>query len=268
MATDFQLLDNLLNTNPINDFINISKDNCPHNNTMTEGSITMCIDCGFEIKKSNIDCIKKEGKTSYDPTRCYMRRIDDRSIYKDVIGMGFSEEIINIANNLYEQVTNGKVSRGKSRKAIIFACIFHAYKMNGMPQSCESLIDTFGLNKKVGLKGFKHVNLYAPKNSPIRKTTIDTTTIIEEILNKFNVSTKNKKEVYDMYDKIKNNSIIVIRSRPNSVASSLVYIWAHRKGMNIHIKDFARETNLSELTISKISKEIEAILNKLEGTSN
>ena len=39
--------------------------------------------------------------------------------------MGFSDRIIEKANRIYDDVANGKIYRGNSRKAIIFACIFH-----------------------------------------------------------------------------------------------------------------------------------------------
>ena len=43
--------------------------------------------------------------------------------------MGFSDKIISKANKLYDEVTSGNIYRGNSRKAIVFACIFHAYKL-------------------------------------------------------------------------------------------------------------------------------------------
>ena len=61
---------------------------------------------------------------------------------------------------------------------------------------------------------------------------------------------------------IKNKSSIINRSRPQSVASSLIYFFLCKiKGANnVNIKDFVKKVKLSELTINKIVKEIESII--------
>jgi transcription initiation factor TFIIIB Brf1 subunit/transcription initiation factor TFIIB len=63
---------------------------------------------------------------------------------------------------------------------------------------------------------------------------------------------------------VKNRSSNLNRARPNSIASAIIYYWITKKNINITLKEFAKKTNLSEITISKISKEISTILKKLE----
>jgi transcription initiation factor TFIIIB Brf1 subunit/transcription initiation factor TFIIB len=152
--------------------INDLKDNieCIHKNISNENSIVLCIDCGKELEKSIFQDKEwryygqSDNKRSSDPNRVHIRKIDDRSIYKDVENMGFSEKIISIANQLYIQVTKGQIFRGNSRKAIVFACVFHSFKLQGKPQTHENLIKIFGLSRKTSLKGLKHVNLNVPKD--------------------------------------------------------------------------------------------------------
>ena len=75
---------------------------------------------------------------------CFSRENKRKTIsYKDVENMGFSDKVVSLANDLYSQVTKEKIYRGNSRKAIVFACIFHAYKIMGKPQSCENLQSVF-----------------------------------------------------------------------------------------------------------------------------
>ena len=137
----------------------INNDTCNHNSILEENGIKVCTDCGIEITR-DITYDKEwryygasDTRHISDPNRCHARKSDERTIYKDVEGLGFSDKIIVKANELYEEVTNKKIYRGNSRKAIIFACIFHAYKIEGNPQSCESLVDIFNLDRKIGLKG-------------------------------------------------------------------------------------------------------------------
>lgn len=239
---------------------------CYHINIISEKGVNVCVDCGEEVQ-DNITHDKEwryygqgDTKHSSDPNRVQMRKIEERSIFKDVENLGFSENIIAKANKIYSQVTQGKIFRGNSRKAIVFACVFHAYKMNGKPQSHERLIQIFNLNRKTGLKGLKYVNLYAPKESKIRTTYITPKNLVNELMLKFSATDEQVSEVNLLYEKIKNKSSRLNRSRPQSVASGLVYYWICKKGKDISLKEFAKKVVLSELTINKIAKEITDVL--------
>ena len=107
-----------------------SQEKCTHDNIIFENGTKLCEDCGIEINRDI--CYDKEWRYygaadtrhNTDPNRCYIRKSEERTIYKDVDNMGFSDKIVSKANKLYEEVTSGKIYRGNSRKAIIFACIF------------------------------------------------------------------------------------------------------------------------------------------------
>ena len=245
-------------------------DSCPHLNMAIEKGVDVCTDCGEEITKK-IHNTKEwvyygqsDTRHSSDPNRVQIRKSDERNIYKDVENMGFSDKIISEANKIYFQVTKGQIFRGNSRKAIVFACIFHAYKMSGKPQSHEKLIHVFNLNRKTGLKGLKHVNLYAPKDSNIRTTYITPINLVEEIMEKFSATEDQKKEVVKLYHQIKNKSSRLNRSRPQSVASGLVYFWICSKQKDISLKQFTKKVSLSELTVNKIAKEISEVIGSPE----
>jgi transcription initiation factor TFIIIB Brf1 subunit/transcription initiation factor TFIIB len=241
---------------------------CAHINVETEKNIIVCEDCGEEVEKQIQN--EKEwryysqstNKNSSDPNRVQIRKSDERNIFKDVENMGFSDKIINEANKMYFQVNQEQIFRGDSRKSIVFACIFHSYKISGKPQSHEKLINVFNLSRKSGLKGLKHVSLHAPKNSNIRTTYITPVNLVEEIMEKFSATEDQKKEVIELYNKIKNKSSKLNRSRPQSVASGLVYFWVCMTKKDISLKQFTKKVSLSELTINKISKEIEYLVGK------
>lgn len=239
---------------------------CQHANMTNEKGIDVCMDCGEEITKK-IQHTKEwryygqtDSRHLSDPNRVQIRKSEERSIYKDVENMGFSDKIVSEANKIYFQVTQGQIFRGNSRKSIVFACIFHAYKLSGKPQSHEKLIHVFNLNRKTGLKGLKHVNLHAPKNSNIRTTYITPINLVEEIMDKFSATKEQKREVIKLYYKIKNKSSRLNRSRPQSVASGIVYYWICEQKKEISLKQFTKKVELSELTINKIAKEIAEVL--------
>ena len=239
---------------------------CNHGDVIVENGICTCIECGEEIKRdiSNEKEWRYYGaadkKSSSDPNRVQVRRIDEKSIFKDVEMMGFSDKIVSLANDIYMQVTHGKIRRGYSRKSIIFACIFYSFKLCNQPQSSDRLIQIFTLSRKSGLNGLKIVNESMPKDSEIHTTYITPINIIEEIMAKFSAKPDQKREAIAIYEKTKNKSSKLNRSRPQSIASGIVYHWVKLNNIHVTLKEFAEKVNLSELTITKITKEIEDIL--------
>lgn len=239
---------------------------CQHKNVTTESGTVLCFDCGKELEKTIFQDKEwryygvADSRRSSDPNRVHIRKVDDRSIYKDVENMGFSDKIIHLANQIYLQVTKGQILRGNSRKSVVFACIFHSFKIKENAQTHDKLIKIFNLNKKTALKGLKYVSLNAPKDSLIHTTYITPENIIEDIMDKFNAKDDQKKEVIDIYNKIQNKSSKINRSRPQSIAAGIVYFWISYKNIDIPIKNFAKKVELSELTIIKISKIISEVL--------
>ena len=259
---DFDLFDDFLQEKTI---VNIL--DCAHNNKTENGYISLCVDCGQEISK-NVSKDKEwryygqsDSKHSADPNRCQLRRVEEeKNIYKDVEGMGFKDSIIMVANGKYLEVTQDKIHRGNTRKAIIFACIFLALKESGNPQSCEPLITIFNIDRKTGLRGLKIVNLGISKKSTIPNTHITPANLVSAIMNEFSASLEQKQEVIDLYNKIKGKSTKINRSRPQSVAAGLTYFWIRINKKPITLKEFSEKAKLSELTVTKVSKEIANIL--------
>jgi len=263
----FQILKDI-NTSEY-DFFKINhpkKTQCIHNNYAFENSSKICTDCGIVIEK-DISYEKEwryygmlDTKHNSDPNRCNIRKTEDKSIFKDVDKLGFSDKIVIYANSLYEQVTHHKIYRGNIRKGIIFACIFQAYKYYQNPQSCEHLIEIFEINRKIALKGLKYVNLNISKTSEFSGFQIQTEHLIKEIMLKFNATEKKIQEILEIYDLIKNKSLLLNRSRSQSVACGLVRYYIQKKNPEISMDYFRSKVNLSELTINKIVKEITRIL--------
>ena len=133
--------------------------NCLHSDIIDENGLTICMDCGEEINR-NISNDKEwryygryDTKHNSDPTRVHQRKTEERTIFKDVENMGFSDKIVSHANNIYTQVTKGKIVRGYSRKSIVFSCIYYAYKLSDKPQTHDYLINIFQIDKKNALHG-------------------------------------------------------------------------------------------------------------------
>ena len=244
----------------------VNKENklCNHLNTVKEGYIILCSNCGEELEKNNFR--NKEWKNyeaghNVDPYRCHLRKNIERSIHGDVVNMGFNDKIIYMANQLYMNVTQGKIKRGISRKSIVFACMFQAHSISDIKPDFENFIKRFNLKRNSALKGVKYVNIKIPKDFYETYTYTTPLYYIKEIMDVFNAQDYQIQESYDIYNKIKNKSLMLNGSKARSIASGIVYYWLCKNNKDISIKEFIKRVDLSELTIKKMAKEIERIDN-------
>ena len=238
---------------------------CMHSQHVVEHGIAMCFDCGSEL--SDRVEVSQPGDRPFfglghtaDPTHCKSRKPSDRTIFGDVHTMDIDGPIVQTANNMYLSACKNKVHRGTYRRAIIFACVFHAYKAHGVPRSYESLIDMFEINRTKALKGLKFMNEHAPTNSPIRTRYITPADLIREFMEFFHARPEEQQSVMRVYDQVHNRSAMLNRSRPQSVAAGIIWFYVKNSGKRISMRDFTRKVKLSELTVNKIAKEVKRIL--------
>lgn len=257
---DFSLFDELNNDSSKK----IKKKECPHKNINDKNNC--CEDCGLELSKT-IHFNKEwryyghfDNRNINDPTRCHVRKSEDKTIYKDISNLSLPDNIIKEANSLYQHVVKDRIYRGNTRKSIIFACIFYAYKKIGNPQSCDMLTSLFNLDRRDGLKGLKIVSLNSDSTMIKKSTYITPINIINEIMTQFDASPQDKQSVIDLYEQIKGKSEILSRARPQSVAAGLIRYYIIKNDRDISMEDFREKVNLSDLTINRIVREITNII--------
>lgn len=238
---------------------------CLHKNSTTNNGVEICSDCGIEIyKELSLEPEwrfygENDSKHSSDPSRCHVRKVDEKNIFKDIEKYDFSIDISRETNISYLEVTKGQIRRGNFRKSIIFTCSFNAFKNQGNPQNPEELREKFGLTKKEASRGltFYNLNKNDKKKKPIY---ISPVSFIPRVMQKFNANENHIAKVTELYNKINNRSLILNRSNPQSVISGLVYYYFKLIGGNINCPKFSKMVKLSDITISRISKNISEIL--------
>lgn len=261
-SQNFLIMDKLLE----NYKTNIVKQKCCHNDTITKDNIIVCIDCG-ECLKTIITHDREwsfygnsDNKKLSDPNRVQIRKSEDKSINKDVKNMGFPSEIINKAYKIYLDGSNGKICRGVSRKGLIFASIYHAYNNSENPQTPESLIDIFGITKKEALKGLKDLKINSSNTSSIHNSFTSIENHISTVMEQFSSTTEQLENVIGIYRSIKNKSSELNRSKPHSLAVSVIYFWIKQNNIKMDLTKFSKKTNLSENTINRNIKEIKRVI--------
>tara|TARA_B100001027_G_C16261407_1_gene329638 strand:- start:13 stop:822 length:810 start_codon:yes stop_codon:yes gene_type:complete len=241
---------------------------CEHLNLINDMKTIVCRDCGMQLSK-NCSFEKEwryygssDTKHNNDPNRCTIRKIEQRGLMNDVDKFNFQKQIVCDANDIYETVTQRKIFRGNKRKGIVFACIYHAFNKNKTPLSCETLIKIFDIENNIALRGLKFVNTNLPIDSPLRvkHDKSDIEYLIREIMSQFNANTKQINETLNLYDFLINKSSLLNRSRPGSVAAAIVKYYILQKNPNFSSEFFKNKIKLSELTLTRITREIELIL--------
>lgn len=262
----FKLLNNLVIEK---EETNKNNTECKHINQVLVGIQNVCAECGIIIS-GNFSYEKEwryygsmDTKHNTDPNRCNIRKAEEKGIFRELEKYQINSKVISTANDIYDVVTNNKIFRGNTRKGIIFACVFHAYNINKLTISCKMLLNLFDIEQKVALKGLKFVNLNLPQNSSLRfqNDCNNIENMLEEILSEFNASQYQIDEVKRLYVHIKNKSSLLNRSRPQSVACGLIRYYILKTNPEYSIDYFREKIKLSELTITRIVKEIESILN-------
>lgn len=255
------LFDIAIQTNKIE-----KKDNkCNHEETINENGIDVCINCGIAL----YDKINNEAEWRYygdndnqhssDPSRCQYRKGQERGIQNELALLGFSQQIIEISDNLYNKVTKGEIKRSNLRKGIMLACVFQAYMNINKPQTTEKLQEIFQIERKVVTGGINYFRKRVPKED-INIKYITAEHFIPDILETFNINNEHKDNILELYKNIEAKGNLIDRRNPQSVGKGLVYYYLKKMNADISPAKFGKLTKLSESTLINIVNEIDNVL--------
>lgn len=232
---------------------------CPHEQLIYENGVDLCVACGREMGEK-VSFSKSYNVTTTKKEQTFERVKKQKNIYNDVANIDLSDHIKDLANDIYVRACKDHVHRGAYRRAIIFASVFTAYKMDNNPQSCDRLLSYFKIKRRDALKGLKFVSEHVG-NVPLSYITPQD--IIKEYMKRFRATSAQIDEVLEMYSIIEGKSSTLNRSRPQSVAAGMIYYYSHETGSKLQMKNFLTKINISELTVQKICKEIKRVMDIL-----
>ena len=241
---------------------------CPHLHTCkTDSGRLVCLDCSLEIQEEiNHEqewryYKENDNKNTSDPSRCQIKRIVDKGIRKDLEKLDFCTDIIDLADEYYNEVTKGEIKRSKLRKGLMFACVFEACKKLKLPKTPDELCKIFNINRRNMSKGLTSFKLGKTKEYDTEPTHITAEHYIPKVLEQFQVRDEHVKKILDLYDQLKHKSRIINTSNPQSVSSGLVYYYFRKNNIELSEAKFGKIVELSEITISRIANEIDDFFN-------
>jgi transcription initiation factor TFIIIB Brf1 subunit/transcription initiation factor TFIIB len=242
-----------------------NENSCKHEETINENGIDVCLSCGIAL----YDKINNEAEWRYygdndnqhssDPSRCQYRKGQERGIQTELAQLGFSQQIIEISDKLYNKATKGEIKRSNLRKGIMLASVFQAYMNINNPQTTEKLQEIFGIDRKVVTGGINYFRKKVPKED-IKISYITAEHFIPEILDTFNINKEHTDNILELYKEIEKKGTLIDRRNPQSVSKGLVYYYLKKLNVDVTPAKFGKLTKLSESTLNNIISEIDNIL--------
>jgi len=244
-----------------------SNTDCKHLETINENGVEVCIECSTVLYDKITHKAEwryygdNDNQHSYDPSRCQYVKRPDKGIKSDLIKLGFTNQIIELADGLYSRVTDGEIKRSDLRKGIMFACVFQAYKNIGTPKTPEELQTIFKISRRKLSKGLTYFKTRIPKDDDIVTQYITAEHFIPTLSQVFDLKDEHIKNILMLYKTLEQKSSSICTSTPQSVAAGIIYYYLYKKiNFPITASKFGKEVKLSEITISKISNDIDDIL--------
>ncbi len=237
------------------------------------------------LQESSFGCkILCSGKSSYE-----MRRIrkwtewgamphKEKSLYDEfqfitimAQNAGVPRIFIDDAMAIHKDISEQKMFRGMNRDGIKAASIYISCRLNGCPRTAHEIAEIFKLDKASATNGCSMaVNIYYnidrnSGNSQTQQPELCATTpalFIERYCSRLNINqeltilSKFIAQKIEQYGNISDNT-------PHSIAAGIVYFIAQSCNLSITKSDIKQICGVSEVTINKCFKKMEAMKDKL-----
>tara|TARA_B110000971_G_C20036452_1_gene514516 strand:+ start:67 stop:1047 length:981 start_codon:yes stop_codon:yes gene_type:complete len=232
----------------------------PVNTLLPESSVGSSV--SFSSNSNGMYQIRKMQQWSGMPYK-------ERSVYKVFLEIqnvcnrhNIPGKIINEAKSIYKIISTTKISRGTNRSGIIASCVYFACKECDVPRSSKEIADMFGISSNIMTKGVKKcqeiIHMNKKNKNRISKTkSTKPGDFINRFCNKLNIPEKDTEKILKIC-KITVENYIISENTPPSIASGCIYYFIKKSNKTITKKDISEVCKISEVTINKCCKIIEA----------
>ena len=186
---------------------------------------------------------------------------------------GIPRIFIDYAMIVHKDISEQKMFRGMNRDGIKAASIYISCRLNGCPRTAHEIAEIFRLDKTSATNGCSMaVNILQniERNvEPAQKTDLCTTlpsSFIDRYCSRLSFNKELTMLAKFVANKIEKNNIIT-DNIPHAIAAGIVYFIAQTCQMNISKQEVKGVCGVSEVTINKCYKKLEAIRENLIPTS-
>ena len=178
---------------------------------------------------------------------------------------GIPKIFIDDAMVIHKDISSQKMFRGLNRDGIKSASIYISCRLNGSPRTPQEIATIFHLDKDSASKGCSMAvnilnNIYR-NNEPTQKSELCDTKpslFIERFCSKLNINPELTMLSKFIARKIEENDIICDNT-PHSIAAGIIYFINVNSHLNLSKTQIKHICGVSEVTIGKCFKKLEAI---------
>ena len=236
---------------------------CPHEDTITIDHVINCKVCGQEIENLSFEPEWRfygsaDTRNCSNPSRCHKGKNQNKTVGILLDHLQLSTAIKALTQKKYQNVVGKETVRGKGRKAIVAACLFHAFKDFGECRTQNEIRDWFGIKIQRMSTGMTAYYKVFPTDITCH---IEPRDLVKNILFKIEANIRaHYRKILSLVKLVENKSLILNRSNPYSVAASIVFLYLcihpqYKQQLELTKKSFAKKVKLSDITISKLAKE-------------
>jgi transcription initiation factor TFIIIB Brf1 subunit/transcription initiation factor TFIIB len=240
---------------------------CSHSNTEVENDISICTECGCEVKLIEYEAEwryygNSDNRTTKDPSRCHVQKESIKN--KTSIDKVFSDAGLNIIDSIkrevgtrYTKIVGDNTARGRKRKSIIAACLLYVYRDNGDIRTSEEIRKLFDLSQREMSDG---ISRYFKTFPQARLISLKPCDFIPRVVKLVGMREDDVADIKNIAMKLYNTNQILNHSGPQSVASAISYMYVrmqpgYLEELGLTRSKFAILAGLSEITLIKLTRE-------------
>ena len=182
---------------------------------------------------------------------------------------GIPKIFIDHAMSIHKDISEQKMFRGMNRDSIKLASIYISCRLNGCPRTAQEIAEIFMLDKSSATNGCSMaVNILhnIERNMvPTEQANLGITlpsSFIDRYCSRLNMNNELTLLAKFVANKVEKNNIIT-DNIPHAIAGGIVYFIAYNCHMNVTKQDIKSICGISDVTINKCFKKLEAIKDDL-----
>ncbi len=252
---------------------------CKHKVYFEVEGVNICKDCGCEVEKLDFQPEWRyygtsDNRSSKDPSRCHRSKESTRGgiekVFQDAKLMHLPQSIRKKAEEKYKTIVGNETVRGRKRKSIVAACLLYTFRDEGDIRTSDEIRKMFkgttghrnALSKQEMSDGLRR---YHSVFEVDRTQHVKPLHLIKRIMHLTKINFVHYKYVLRIAKCLDGVDPVLNRSSPQSVASAIVYLYlcfnpGVKSSLNLTKTRFAKEVELSDITISKLVKKSAEIL--------
>ena len=238
---------------------------CSHPEKIELENIVCCKVCGSEIVELDFQQEWKTYGLGNEKSRCNGSKENTKGRIDDVFinaKLNLPASIKNKVAAKYNKIVGSETVRGKGRKSIVAACLLHTYREEGDTRTADDIRELFDLQKKDMSTGIRK---YLEVFRETRTKDVSHASLIPRYMKMTGIDVKYYRHIIRISNCLDRASIMLNRSGTQSVTSAIIYFYLciNRKlkaRLGYTKIKFAQKVNISDITITKLVKEIVSIL--------